>query len=87
MQCSAIIVRREYHLTLGAILENLRLTNETKEVEELPSPRSWVVAPLYWGPDRIDAGCPGNLKRLPVSVSLSPSTFSTDMSWSMKLPT
>src|SRR2546425_11045798 len=41
----------------------------------------------YCGPDRIDAGCPGNLKRLPVSVSLSPSTFNTDRSWSMKLPT
>ena len=43
-------------------------------------------ASLYCGPARIEAGCPGNLSFCPVSVSLSPSTFRIETSWSMKLP-
>ena len=35
--------------------------------------------PDLW-PTAMEAGWPGSLKRLPVSVILSPSTFSTDMS-------
>jgi hypothetical protein len=41
----------------------------------------------YCGPPRIEAGCPGSLKLWPVSVTVSPSTASTDRSESRKLPT
>src|SRR5439155_21430405 len=45
------------------------------------------VAAGYCGPLRIEAGWPGNLMRCPVSVRVVPSTFRTDRSPSMKLPT
>jgi hypothetical protein len=41
----------------------------------------------YCGPPRIEAGWPGSLKFLPVSVTVSPSTASIDRSESRKLPT
>ena len=41
----------------------------------------------YCGPPRIDAGCPGSLKRGPASASRFPSHRNIDRSPSMKLPT
>ena len=49
--------------------------------------RPTSTAPRYCGPPRIEAGCPGSFSFCPVSVSLSPSTFRIETSWSIKLPT
>src|SRR5258708_40028272 len=54
MQCSAIIVRREYRALRSAILENLRLTSENKRNGERYSRNSWAHARLiiYGDPKR-----------------------------------
>ena len=51
-----------------------------------PMPATWLTIEACYGPDRIDAGWPGNLTRCPVSISVVPSTLMTDISPSMKFP-
>jgi hypothetical protein len=76
-----ILSRRASPAGRGNLKRDLpRCRRSAPRAQHFPLTKRALFEAGYCGPARIDAGWPGNLMRCPVSVSMVPSTFNTDMS-------